>query len=136
MPDVFTKKKRSEVMSKIRSRGNIATELRMIGLMRENAIHGWRRHLRVFGHPDFVFRQEGVAVFIDGCFWHCCPKCKLKPRTNAEFWSKKLSANQRRDRLVARTLRRAGWKVVRIWEHEVERAPQKAIDRLRAGLRS
>jgi len=68
---------------------------------------------------DFVFPKLKVAVFVDGCFWHGCPKHATKPRNNAAFWRKKLAANQTRDRQVNRTLRAAGWQVLRIWEHEL-----------------
>lgn len=134
MADVFTKAKRSEVMSKIRSRGNVATELRLATLMRRGSIHGWRRHLPIFGRPDFVFKRQRVAVFVDGCFWHCCPMCSNKPKNNAAFWSAKLAANKRRDRLVAGRLRRVGWKVIRIWEHEFDTAPKGVLRRIRAAL--
>lgn len=119
MPDIFTIPKRSEVMSLIRSHGNKATELRLIGIFRANGITGWRRHQPVFGKPDFVFRKQRVAVFVDGCFWHSCPKHSTKPKCNRVFWERKLTANKARDRLVNRCLRRNGWKVVRIWEHEL-----------------
>ncbi|HRZ81636.1 MAG TPA: very short patch repair endonuclease, partial [Candidatus Hydrogenedentes bacterium] len=79
MTDVFTKEKRSEVMSRIRSRGNLRTELRLIEIMRGAGITGWRRGQPVLGRPDFVFRRERVAVFVDGCFWHGCPKCYRRP---------------------------------------------------------
>lgn len=136
MADVFTKAKRSEVMSKIRSRGNLATELRLASLLRRESIHGWRRHLPIFGHPDFVFRTQRVAVFVDGCFWHCCPRCSNTPKNNAAFWSVKLAANRRRDKRVARRLRRIGWKVVRIWEHEFDTAPEGVLRRVKAALAS
>jgi len=118
MADVFTAAKRSAVMSLIRSRGNRATELRLIALMRARGITGWRRHAPVFGKPDFVFRRGRVAVFVDGCFWHGCPKPKHAPlpRNNADWWAAKLSKNKARDREVTRTLRKAGWTVLRVWE--------------------
>jgi DNA mismatch endonuclease (patch repair protein) len=78
MPDVFTKAKRSAVMSLIRSRGNRATELSLIALMGEHGITGWRRNAPVYGKPDFVFRGPKVAVFVDGCFWHGCPRHATK----------------------------------------------------------
>ena len=69
--------------------------------------------------PDFVFRKARVAVFVDGCFWHGCPKhCKL-PVNNRAFWRRKLAVNRARDRLVTRSLRRLGWRVIRLWEHEL-----------------
>lgn len=126
-------------MSLIRSRGNRDTELRMIALFRAHGLTGWRRNARVFGKPDFVFRGERVAMFVDGCFWHGCPKPKHAPmpRNNAEFWAARLSRNIERDRLVTRTLRQQGWTVLRVWECElaakhwprVGRRLRRALDR-------
>ena len=73
----------------------------------------------MFGKPDFVFPKHRVAVFVDGCFWHSCPQHATKPKTNVAFWQKKLAANKARDLLVGRTLRKDGWKVLRIWEHDL-----------------
>ena len=127
MTDVFSKSKRSQVMSRIRSRGNKDTEIALARLLRRNKITGWRRHFEIrkaesgkrkFSvRPDFVFMQARLAVFVDGCFWHGCPKHETKPKNNRAFWQRKLSANKARDRLVNRALRRAGWRVLRIWEH-------------------
>ena len=137
MVDVFTTAKRSAVMSLIRSRSNRATELRLIALMREHRITGWRRNALVFGKPDFVFRAAKLAVFVDGCFWHGCPKPKHSPspKTRAAWWAAKLSRNKDRDRLVARTLRKQGWKVVRIWECDLGRKRGKrAVGRIARAL--
>jgi len=127
MPDVFTKAKRSQVMSRIRGRGNKDTELALILLFRRHGITGWRRHQAVFGRPDFVFRKVRVAVFVDGCFWHCCPRHSNLPANNRAFWRAKLEGNSRRDRLVVRTLRRQGWRVVRVWEHELSRKTERRL---------
>jgi len=82
--------------------------------------------------PDFVFPKSKLAVFVDGCFWHGCPRHFIRPRGNAAFWRKKIAANKARDRLVNRTLRRQGWKVLRIWEHElVGRNERRLLRRLR-----
>ncbi len=116
MADIFTKAKRSEVMSRIRSHGNRGTELRLIALMREHSITGWRRHAPLFGKPDFVFRGAKLAVFVDGCFWHACPRHATMPRNNRAFWEAKLTRNAARDREVTRTLRKVGWRVLRVWE--------------------
>jgi DNA mismatch endonuclease (patch repair protein) len=151
MADVFSKKKRSEVMSRIRSRGNAATELALAKIFRQHQITGWRRHLEIRGRaallrgpniraarqhrptfrvrPDFVFRQARLAVFVDGCFWHGCPKHGTKPKGNAAFWKKKFTRNQARDRLVTRALRRANWRVLRIWEHELARKNEARLAR-------
>lgn len=94
----------------------------MIALFREKGITGWRRGVRLFGKPDFVFREAKMAVFVDGCFWHGCPRHATKPASNREFWEVKLARNAARDREVTRTLRAAGWCVVRVWECALTRA--------------
>ena len=130
MSDVFTPKKRSEVMSKIRGKGNKSTEVLLAQIMRKNRITGWRRNQPVFGKPDFVFRKQKVAIFVDGCFWHCCPEHSNIPKTNREFWEKKLLGNKERDKLVTKTLEEKGWKVLRIWEHELK-FPTEVVEKIR-----
>lgn len=132
MPDVFTKTKRSAVMSRIRGHGNKDTELALIELFRHHHITGWRRHQKVFGKPDFLFRRDRLAVFVDGCFWHGCPvHCKI-PGGNRDFWKKKFAANLARDRRVNRELRKLGWSVVRIWEHDLAKRGEACIRRIQA----
>src|SRR2546426_891434 len=109
MADVFTKSKRSDLMSRVRSRGNKNTELAIIRFFRRHRVTGWRRNHLVFGSPDFMFLQSRLAVFVDGCFWHDCPKHGTEPASNRAFWRKKLTRNKVRDRLVNRTLRQRGW---------------------------
>ncbi|HYR57067.1 MAG TPA: very short patch repair endonuclease, partial [Chthoniobacteraceae bacterium] len=94
-----------------------------MALFRAHGISGWRRGVALFGKPDFVFRRERVAVFVDGCFWHGCPKPKHAPlpKNRAEWWAAKLARNKARDRVVTRTLRGLGWKVVRVWECDLAR---------------
>jgi DNA mismatch endonuclease (patch repair protein) len=136
MADVFSPTKRSEVMSRIRGKGNETTELELAAAFKRAGIKGWRRHVvikvtlgprvarregkaRLVVRPDFVFRRERVAVFVDGCFWHRCPLHSKIPESNREFWEQKLSRNVERDRLVDRELRKAGWRVWRLWEHAI-----------------
>jgi DNA mismatch endonuclease (patch repair protein) len=121
MPDVFTKTKRSEVMSRIRGSGNKDTELALIQLLRQHHITGWRRNQPVFGKPDFIFPAAKLAIFVDGCFWHACPTHSNMPTNNRAFWKRKLTANKLRDKLVTRTLRSQGWQVLRIWGHDLAR---------------
>jgi G:T-mismatch repair DNA endonuclease (very short patch repair protein) len=233
MPDVFTKRKRSEVMSRIRGRGNKDTEIALAKLLRKFGIKGWRRQqkLRIEGKTrragpacptggdttrraqrsrptniqvDFLFPKQRVAIFVDGCFWHGCRKhspphrwiakssmrggklsavsgqpsvvregCtngyqtetarqrsfdglrmtngregkvtgvgrKLETenrqlrtgpstslRTGKTFWREKMASNIARDRLVNRELRRNGWRVVRIWEHELQKRMRAESD--------
>ena len=119
MPDVFTKLKRSDVMSRIRGRGNEDTEIALARLLRQNKITGWRSHLPIFGKPDFTFRRQRLLIFVDGCFWHACRKHSKMPGSNQLYWRKKLARNTLRDRLVTRTLSKEGWRVLRIWEHDL-----------------
>jgi DNA mismatch endonuclease, patch repair protein len=118
--DTFSKAERSRIMSRVKSSENKSTEAAFITLMKERGITGWRRHQPVFGKPDFVFRKTRIAVFIDGCFWHGCPKHCRMPATNRDYWERKIGRNLERDKKVKRELRKAGWTVVRIWEHELK----------------
>jgi DNA mismatch endonuclease (patch repair protein) len=105
-------------MARVKSRGNQSTELRFAALLKFQGITGWRRGSELPGRPDFVFPKLKLAVFVDGCFWHGCPFHATQPKQNAKFWREKIARNQARDRLVNRTLRKRGWRVLRIWEHE------------------
>jgi DNA mismatch endonuclease (patch repair protein) len=121
MADVFSKKKRSDIMSRVKSRGNRSTELALIDLMKRHRIVGWRRNSLKIGRPDFVFQQHKLAVFVDGCFWHGCSLHGSRPMKNAAFWREKLQRNLARDQFVNRELQRRGWRVMRIWQHELSK---------------
>jgi DNA mismatch endonuclease, patch repair protein len=133
--DVFDKISRSQIMSRVRSHSNTATEIRLMNLFRNNRIAGWRRKYRLFGKPDFVFAKSRLAVFVDGCFWHGCPKHGTVPETNRAFWQSKLTRNKRRDRVVSNALKVRGWRVMRIWQHELTRYNEKrCVSRIRRAL--
>lgn len=135
MADIYPKAKRSQIMSRVRAKGNLKTELALVNLLREYRISGWRRHPKLFGNPDFVFREHRLAIFVDGCFWHGCPKHASQPVTNRAFWEKKLLQNKYRDRLVTRTLKRGRWRVLRIWQHELTaKGGARCILRVRMAL--
>lgn len=134
MADIVTRQIRSRMMSGIRGRGNLSTEVAMARILRERHLTGWRRHRKLsllgprkFVRPDFVFRKERVALFIDGCFWHGCRKHCTFPSTNYDFWKDKLDACTARDRKINRELRQKGWKVIRIWEHELRQPGRVAL---------
>jgi DNA mismatch endonuclease (patch repair protein) len=133
--DVFTKKKRSQVMAAIRSKGNQATELKLASILRAAGITGWRRHQPLPGHPDFIFRRARLAVFVDGCFWHGCRwHCRM-PKSRTAFWNPKIARNKKRDRTVRLLLRQHGWRVLRLWEHSLN-DPVHALRKLQAALAS
>ena len=135
MPDVFTTEKRSQVMAAIRSRGNKATELRLVSILRAARIIGWRRHPPLPGRPDFFFPRQRVAVFVDGCFWHGCRwHCRM-PKSRSTFWEPKIARNKARDKEVGKLLRQKGWRVHRLWEHSLKN-PDRVIRRLKAVLAS
>jgi DNA mismatch endonuclease, patch repair protein len=120
--DTVSKKKRSWIMAQVKSRGNKSTEQNLMVIFRKHKITGWRRNFPIIGSPDFVFPTKKVAVFVDGCFWHGHPtKCRI-PHSNRDYWLNKISRNISRDKLVVRTLRKNGWKVIRIWEDTVEKS--------------
>jgi len=112
---------RSERMSRVRGSGNKSTELAVEAVLVEDGLAGWVKHAKdVRGRPDFYFPAERVALFVDGCFWHACPRCnRSTPSTRREFWSAKIEETRRRDNRIRRQLRRDGISVIRVWEHEV-----------------
>jgi DNA mismatch endonuclease (patch repair protein) len=129
MVDIWTTQKRSEVMRLVRGKGNKSTEAVIVRLFRLHKITGWRRHLPLPGKPDFCFPSVKVAIFVDGCFWHGCPKCYRRPKTNKKFWDEKREKNIARDKSVNRELQFRGYKVIRIFEHELKK-PSKALKRI------
>lgn len=86
---------------------------------------------RRWTQPDIVFVREKLAVFIDGCFWHCCPEHGTAPRTNSRYWTEKLQRNVTRDRDTDVRLAALGWTVLRAWEHD---PPAHLADRVDAAL--
>jgi DNA mismatch endonuclease (patch repair protein) len=120
--DPLTVFERSTHMAKVKGKGNASTEMKVAARLVQSGIRGWTRHpANVPGRPDFCFLAERVAIFVDGCFWHGCPQCaRNTPRSRAQFWRDKISANRRRDRKVKRLLNAQGFATVRIWEHALK----------------
>ena len=127
MSDVFDKEGRSKVMQQIKSKGNKSTELRLIKLFKENGITGWRRNYLVKGHPDFVFLNRKIAIFVDGCFWHGHDCRNTRPATNQEYWSKKRERNMQHDQNVTTLFETRGWGVLRIWECELKKRNEAVL---------
>src|ERR1017187_6629158 len=133
MPDVFTKAKRSQVMAAIHSTGNKATELKLASILRGAGITGWRRHQPLPGRPDFAFRRQRLAVFVDGCFWHGCRwHCRM-PKSRGAYWKPKIHRNKARDKEVRGLLRARGWRTLRIWEHSLS-TPSRVLAAIQAIL--
>ncbi|PIU10228.1 very short patch repair endonuclease [Candidatus Micrarchaeota archaeon CG08_land_8_20_14_0_20_49_17] len=124
MVDVLTLKQRSYNMKMIRSK-DTTPELIMRTTLCRLGYRWYRLHTDLPGHPDIVFAGKNIAVFIDGCFWHHCPICFVRPATRRRFWDKKISQNIQRDRFISSHLKKDGWTVLRFWEHQVRKEPEK-----------
>lgn len=130
MTDVFSKRKRSEVMRRVRGSGT-SVELRVRALAKASGVRLAFNARSLPGAPDIVARQARVAVFVHGCFWHqhTCSRGARQPASNAEYWTRKLERNVKRDRRVTRELRQLGWSVVTVWECQLS-APERLGRRL------
>ena len=126
--------RRGQLMSRVRSTGNLTTEKRLASLLRKAGLTGWRRHQNLPGKPDFVWRKVKIAVFVDGCFWHGHDCRNLTPKKNAEAWKDKIESTRARDRQNNGILNQKGWKVIRIWECRLTKNPDQCIRRIRKEL--
>ncbi len=89
-----------------------------------------------FGKPDLVLKKHRAVIFIDSCFWHGCKlHCRL-PKTRKEYWTEKISRNAKRDKEVAQYYRRIGWKIFRIWEHDIQKNTKKAVEMIEKTLKN
>jgi DNA mismatch endonuclease (patch repair protein) len=121
--DVFSKKKRSRIMSRIKSSGT-KPELALRSALRSCGVTYSCNVRSLPGSPDAVVRRLRLAVFVDGCFWHGCPSHFKLPSDNREFWRKKIDGNARRDRSSRKALRADSWTVWSYWEHETKDRPR------------
>lgn len=120
MTDNLSREKRSHIMSTIRGK-NTRSELALRDTL--SSLHFTYQPRGIYGNPDFANRKEKVAIFVDGCFWHGCRKHFKPPTSNTEFWRHKIERNIERDREVTKNLRHEGWRVIRVWEHELDLKP-------------
>jgi DNA mismatch endonuclease (patch repair protein) len=125
----------SNIMKAVRGKGNRTTEARLRAALTRAGISGWRMNVRnVPGKPDFYFENQNLAVFVDGCFWHGCPRCGHLPRKNSAFWREKISRNTKRDQVTCQKLRRQGIRVLRFWEHDIGATLSSCISEIRFRL--
>lgn len=116
MPDIFSKRKRSEVMSKV-SQKDTSLEIVVRKLLFKNGFRFRKNYSKLPGSPDIVLPKYKVVIFIHGCFWHghICKAGRL-PKTNIEFWAEKINNNKKRDRKKKYQLQKLGWRVISIWQ--------------------
>lgn len=129
MADIFTKDKRSEVMSKIRGK-NTKIELLVFRELSKRGIYFQKHYNRVPGSPDIALPRKKIAIFIDGDFWHGYNYTKNKKRLPKAYWRAKIEANMARDIKNRRKLRGMGWRVLRVWEHSLAKNKDDAIEKI------
>jgi len=122
---------RSRIMSSVKSKENLSTEWRLRSALVRGGIHGWRvRPSHLPGKPDFFFPFSRVAVFVDGCFWHGCPKCGHLPSNNRAYWAAKIKGNRQRDARNNAALVSMNIHVLRFWEHAIRDSPEQCVIRI------
>ena len=118
--DTVSPEVRSKTMRAVRSRNNKSTERKLRASLSGAGISGWKLNVPDLpGKPDFVFESHRLIVFVDGCFWHGCPDCYRRPSSSQEYWDAKVKRNSERDKKNTAVLESSGWRVLRIWEHEL-----------------
>lgn len=131
MADIFTREKRSDIMSRIRSNGT-TIEHTLYGIVRGALGPRWRIDRNVTqlpGQPDIVVPSLRVVMFADGCFFHNCPKHGHIPKSNRDYWEPKLARNLKRDRRERRRLRNLGYSVWRFWGHDFKTQARDSLTR-------
>ncbi len=127
--DNMTKGQRSHCMSQIKSK-NTKPEIAFRKAIWKNCIRGYRLTSKIIGKPDVFFPKARIAVFIDGCFWHKCPKCFKKPKSGNDYWNKKIKGNVKRDAEINQKLCNNNIKVLRFWEHDIRNNLETCVSSL------
>ena len=126
MVDTVSKEKRSQIMSKVKSK-----ETKLELAFKELLIsYRFRYQPKIIGKPDFALKKLKIAIFIDSCFWHKCPKHFRKPNSNVSYWKPKINRNVERAKEVDKLLRKQNWKVIRFWEHDINKNSKKCISKI------
>lgn len=119
MADIFTKQKRSEIMSKVKNKDS-KLEVEFRKKLWRAGFRYLKNSTKYFGKPDLVLPKYKTVIFIDSCFWHGCKKHGSIPETRKDFWMKKINRNKVRDKEVNKFYKKEDWKIFRIWEHDVK----------------
>jgi DNA mismatch endonuclease, patch repair protein len=128
MTDNLTPQDRKRAMQAVKSRGT-GPERRLRAMLAGMGLRGWRiNYSSAPGNPDIAFPERSIAIFVDGCFWHACPICNRPlPHNNRVYWERKIRRNAERDQRCDAELEALGWRVLRIWEHELKRKADLAL---------
>lgn len=128
MSDIFTKEKRSQIMSSIRSK-NTGIEKTLKAAMKSAGMQGFAYQKKMLGNPDFASEKQKIAIFCDGDFWHGYNFKEWGHKLN-DIWFNKITSNMRRDRAISRKLKAQGWTVIRFWGHQIEKHTKTCINRI------
>ncbi|MFA6550954.1 MAG: very short patch repair endonuclease [Patescibacteria group bacterium] len=129
MADSISKKKRSEIMSRVRSKDS-KIEIEFRKKLWKSGFRYGKNSTKYFGKPDLMLLKYKTVIFIDSCFWHGCKKhCRL-PATNKKYWFAKINSNKKRDKGVNKYYKKYGWKIFRVWEHDIRKNSDKAITKI------
>jgi DNA mismatch endonuclease (patch repair protein) len=129
MTDTVSKKKRSEIMSKVKSKDS-KIEVDFRKAIWKAGFRYRKNSTKYFGKPDMVLPKHKTAIFIDSCFWHGCERhCRL-PAARKKYWTTKIERNKERDKEVNRHYKKIGWRVIRVWEHKILDNTQEIVEKV------
>ncbi|WP_461672593.1 very short patch repair endonuclease [Priestia megaterium] len=128
MADIMSKEQRRKNMQAIRSQSKL--ENRISRELWKRGVRFRKNDKSLFGKPDISIKKYKVAIFIDSCFWHVCEIHGNKPKSNQDYWNKKLDRNKNRDAEVNLHYKQNGWYVKRIWEHDIKADLQSTVDEI------
>lgn len=131
MPDNWSPEQRSKLMARVRTR-NTAPEVALRRALFAAGVRGWRLHRALPGRPDLAFSRARLCVFVDGAFWHGHPD--YYHGQSGDFWDAKIARNRERDERVNRELTERGWRVIRLWDFEIERELDACVLRVQAAI--
>lgn len=129
MTDKVSPKKRSQIMSKIKSK-NTKLENKIISDLWKRGFRFRRNVASLTGKPDIAIKKYKIVIFIDSCFWHGCPQHCRMPSSNRTYWEKKIKRNKERDREVTNFYKEKGWHILRIWEHELKNDYENILNKI------
>ena len=113
-------------MSRIHSK-NTKIELSLKHLLKGTYL---RYQPKMYGNPDFGSKKFKIVIFIDGCFWHKCPKCYTEPKSNRKFWVQKINKNAKRDKLISKVFKQQNYIILRFWEHKIKKDCTKCAEKI------
>jgi DNA mismatch endonuclease (patch repair protein) len=135
MADTVSKKKRSEIMSAVRSKDS-EIEVKFRKALWKRGFRYRKNSAKYFGKPDLVLKKYKAVIFIDSCFWHGCEKhCRL-PATRKKYWTKKIKRNKKRDKEVNLHYKNSDWQIIRVWEHELKKSLGKTLKKVTGSLKN